>query len=68
MEKKVLDPRVVNTHELPLEEAAKVYKIFNDKEDGCVKVVLHTKYYQGQYLESEQGAKDEETAGAGGPH
>lgn len=68
VEKKELDPRVVITHKLPLEEVAKAYKIFNDKEDGCVKVVLHTKFYQGQYPESEQGAKDEGAAGAGGPH
>jgi len=42
--------------------------MFNDKEDCGVKVVLHTKFYQGHYPESEQGAKDEEAAGAGGPH
>ncbi len=29
------------THELSLEEAPHAYKIFNDKEDGCVKVVMH---------------------------
>jgi threonine dehydrogenase-like Zn-dependent dehydrogenase len=69
VESKELDPRIVITHELPLEEAAKAYKIFNDKEDGCVKVVLHTEFYQGgNYPEREQGAKDEEAAGAGGPH
>jgi S-(hydroxymethyl)glutathione dehydrogenase / alcohol dehydrogenase len=28
------------THRLPLEEAAHGYKIFNDKQDNCVKVVL----------------------------
>ena len=30
----------VITHKLPLKEAAHGYKIFNNKEDGCVKVVL----------------------------
>lgn len=29
------------THRTPLAEAAEAYRIFNDKEDGCVKVVLH---------------------------
>lgn len=28
------------THALPLDEAAKGYKVFNDKEEDCVKVVL----------------------------
>ena len=37
-----LTPEMVITHELPLTEAAKGYKIFNGKEDGCVKVVLKT--------------------------
>ena len=30
----------VITHELPLEQAADGYKMFNEKHDGCVKVVL----------------------------
>jgi S-(hydroxymethyl)glutathione dehydrogenase/alcohol dehydrogenase len=29
------------THRLPLQEAGRGYDIFNDKEDNCVKVVLH---------------------------
>eukprot|EP00897_Mesotaenium_endlicherianum_P008671 jgi/Mesen1/7832/ME000417S07141 len=36
-----LDPSIVITHELPLEEAPHAYAIFNDKQDNCVKVVLH---------------------------
>ena len=47
IEKKELDPRIVITHEMSLDSAARAFKIFNDKEDGCVKVVLHTKFYQG---------------------
>jgi threonine dehydrogenase-like Zn-dependent dehydrogenase len=35
-----IDPSIVITHILPLEEASKGYKIFDAKEDGCVKVVL----------------------------
>ena len=35
-----LKPSLVVTHVMPLEEAPKGFKIFNDKEDNCVKVVL----------------------------
>lgn len=35
-----LDPTFVITHHLPLSEAAHAYKLFNDKAEGCVKVVL----------------------------
>ncbi|MGN7798964.1 alcohol dehydrogenase catalytic domain-containing protein [Leifsonia sp. 22587] len=28
------------THRVPLEEAARMYDVFRDKEDGCIKVVL----------------------------
>ena len=30
----------VITHQMPLSKAAEGYKIFNEKQDGCVKVVL----------------------------
>jgi threonine dehydrogenase-like Zn-dependent dehydrogenase len=35
-----LDPTFVITHHLPLSDAAHAYKMFNDKAEGCVKVVL----------------------------
>lgn len=35
-----LDPSQVVTHQLPLEEAAHGYKIFQQKQDKCIKVVL----------------------------
>lgn len=35
-----LDPTIVLTHQLPLEDGPRGYKIFNDKVDGCIKVVL----------------------------
>jgi threonine dehydrogenase-like Zn-dependent dehydrogenase len=35
-----LDPSFVITHRLPLDEAANAYKVFRDKEDQCIKVVL----------------------------
>lgn len=40
IQKGKLDPAMVITHELPLEDAPLGYKIFNDKEDNCIKVVL----------------------------
>jgi len=35
-----IDPSFVITHRLPLADAADAYKMFRDKRDGCVKVVL----------------------------
>lgn len=36
-----IDPSAIITHHLPLEEAPEGYRIFRNKENGCVKVVLH---------------------------
>jgi len=36
-----LDPSIVITHHLPLDEAANAYKMFNGKTDEVIKVVLH---------------------------
>lgn len=35
-----IDPSFVVTHHLPLDQAAEGYRIFNDKQEECVKVVL----------------------------
>src|SRR3984893_5688210 len=35
-----IDPSFVVTHRLPLEEGAEAYRMFRDKKDGCIKVVL----------------------------
>ncbi|WOD40247.1 zinc-dependent alcohol dehydrogenase [Nodosilinea sp. E11] len=35
-----IDPSFLITHRLPLEEAPRAYKIFRDKEENCIKVVL----------------------------
>jgi len=35
-----IDPSFVITHTLPLDEAPRAYKIFRDKEENCIKVVL----------------------------
>jgi len=40
IEKGEIDPSFVITHVLPLEEAARGYELFLNKEDGCEKVVL----------------------------
>jgi S-(hydroxymethyl)glutathione dehydrogenase/alcohol dehydrogenase len=34
------DPTEIVSHKMPLENAAEAYKIFNDHEDECVKVIL----------------------------
>jgi threonine dehydrogenase-like Zn-dependent dehydrogenase len=35
-----IDPSLVITHEVSLEDAPEMYKTFRDKQDGCIKVVL----------------------------
>lgn len=35
-----IDPSFVISHRVPLENAASAYQIFNEKQDGCTKVVL----------------------------
>jgi threonine dehydrogenase-like Zn-dependent dehydrogenase len=35
-----IDPSFVITHRLPLDQAAEGYRMFREKEDGCIKVVL----------------------------
>jgi threonine dehydrogenase-like Zn-dependent dehydrogenase len=35
-----LDPSLVVTHQLPLEQAPYGYDIFQQKKDNCIKVVL----------------------------
>jgi len=35
-----IDPSFVITHRLPLEQAPEGFKIFNDKQDDCIKIVL----------------------------
>jgi threonine dehydrogenase-like Zn-dependent dehydrogenase len=40
IQKGELDPSFVVTHRLPLEDAPCAYKMFRDKQDECIKVVL----------------------------
>jgi threonine dehydrogenase-like Zn-dependent dehydrogenase len=40
IERGEIDPTFIITHHLPLEEAPDAYKMFRDKEDECIKVVL----------------------------
>jgi threonine dehydrogenase-like Zn-dependent dehydrogenase len=35
-----IDPSFVITHRLPLEQAPEAFRTFNNKDDGCIKVVL----------------------------
>ncbi|MRH44089.1 alcohol dehydrogenase catalytic domain-containing protein [Aquibacillus halophilus] len=35
-----IDPTKIITHEMPLDDAAHGYNIFNKKEDNCIKVIL----------------------------
>jgi threonine dehydrogenase-like Zn-dependent dehydrogenase len=35
-----IDPSQVITHEVSLEDAPGMYKVFRDKQEGCIKVVL----------------------------
>jgi threonine dehydrogenase-like Zn-dependent dehydrogenase len=36
-----IDPSFVITHRVSLDEGPGMYKTFRDKDDGCVKVVMH---------------------------
>ena len=36
-----IDPSFVITHRAPLEQAPELYKTFRNKEDNCIKVVMH---------------------------
>ncbi|HET8523876.1 MAG TPA: zinc-dependent alcohol dehydrogenase [Thermomicrobiales bacterium] len=40
IERGEIDPTFVVTHRLPLEQAPDAYRMFRDKKDGCIKVVL----------------------------
>ncbi len=40
IQKGEIDPTFVITHRMPLDQAAMGYKIFNDKQDNCEKIVL----------------------------
>jgi threonine dehydrogenase-like Zn-dependent dehydrogenase len=57
-----IDPSFVVTHTLPLSEAPEGYRMFRDKEDSCVKVVL--KPWAEPPTLSEQGPGQ----GGGQPH
>jgi threonine dehydrogenase-like Zn-dependent dehydrogenase len=36
-----IDPTFIITHQLPLDDAPRAYEMFRDKQDECMKVVLH---------------------------
>ncbi|WP_281170641.1 zinc-binding dehydrogenase [Jeotgalicoccus psychrophilus] len=35
-----INPTDIITHQVPLKQAEKMYKMFNDRADGCIKVVM----------------------------
>ena len=41
IERGEIDPSFVITHRLPLEQAPQAYRVFRDKQDHCIKVVLN---------------------------
>ena len=57
-----IDPSFIITHTLPLEQAPEGYRIFREKEDSCIKVVLKP------WLEPPTvGAEPSSTSEQGGP-
>jgi threonine dehydrogenase-like Zn-dependent dehydrogenase len=40
IQKGEIDPTFIITHRMPLEQAAEGYRIFNDKQDNCEKIIL----------------------------
>ena len=40
IERGEIDPRFVISHRVRLEDAPKMYQVFNNKEEECMKVVL----------------------------
>ena len=40
IEREEIDPSYIITHRLPLDEAANAYRMFRDKRDRCIKVVM----------------------------
>jgi threonine dehydrogenase-like Zn-dependent dehydrogenase len=41
IQKGEIDPSFVITHKLKLEDGPGAYRVFRDKKDGCIKVVLN---------------------------
>ena len=35
-----IDPSFIITHRMPLDDAPHGYRIFRDKEEGCIKIVM----------------------------
>lgn len=45
---KIIEPRALITHHIPLEKVADAYRLFSDKLDGCIKPVLVTSAARGE--------------------
>jgi len=48
IEKGVIDPSIVITDHMNLEEVSQAYHKFGHQEDGCIKIVLQTKFHPGR--------------------
>ena len=40
IENGTIDPSFIVAHRLPLEDAPRAYRMFRDKQDSCIKIVL----------------------------
>jgi threonine dehydrogenase-like Zn-dependent dehydrogenase len=51
-----IDPTIIITHVMELGDAAEAYRMFRDKEDGCIKVVMRPEEMDGEREMQERAA------------
>ncbi|HHX66287.1 MAG TPA: glutathione-dependent formaldehyde dehydrogenase, partial [Chloroflexi bacterium] len=54
-----IDPTVIITHMMSLDDAPEAYRIFRDKEDGCIKAVLYPEALREREMFRERAAYPE---------
>jgi threonine dehydrogenase-like Zn-dependent dehydrogenase len=67
IEQGAIDPSFIVTHSLPLEQAPEGYRMFRDKEDSCIKVVLKP-WAEPPTLSSRQSPDEQELQSGAKPH
>jgi hypothetical protein len=67
IEQGAIDPSFIVTHSLPLEQAPEGYRMFRDKEDSCIKVVLKP-WAEPPTLSSRQSPDEQEPQSGAKPH
>ncbi|MDB6043203.1 MAG: Alcohol dehydrogenase GroES domain protein [Gammaproteobacteria bacterium] len=67
IEQGAIDPSFIVTHRLPLEQAPEGYRMFRDKEDSCIKVVLKP-WADPPTLNSRQSSGEVEPQSEAKPH